>query len=392
MQFLKSMVVMVLGFLALCVLLLGSGRLMIVLLVTALCTMGTTWAKTFQCGAGDVSCLIASITEANGDGQKNTITLATGTLTLRGLTIRGGGVGLTQCCFSGGGAGIFVHGGTATIVDSIITANITSGDRGGGLGNVGGQVRLARSLVTGNSAFHEGGGLSNEGGTMTIVQTAIAENGADNTGGLYIASGTVTVTDSTIADNEGGWWAQGIFIGSGTLTLTNSTVARNEGHGDGSGGGALWSTGGATLILNSTLAENRLSGGGGGGILADPPGLVTLQNTILAKNIAGPYGLSSDCSGPVVSLGNNLIGDPTGCTITLQATDRTGDPGLGDFTDDGTPGNGHFPLLSTSQAIDAGNDAACPRRDQLLEPRVGPCDIGAIEFQGDADAASAEQN
>jgi hypothetical protein len=85
---------------------------------------------------------------------------------------------------------------------------------------------------------------------------------------------------------------------------------------------------------------------------------------------------------PVNSLGTNLIGDPTGCAITLLPTDLTGDPGLGDFTDDGTPGNGHFPLLPGSPAIDAGNDAFCPPTDQLGQRRVGPCDIGAIEFKG----------
>ena len=105
-----------------------------------------------------------------------------------------------------------------------------------------------------------------------------------------------------------------------------------------------------------------------------------MVNTILAQNTAGFAG--SDCAGTVTSLGTNLIGDPTGCTITLQPTDLTGDPGLGAFTDDGTPGNGHFPLLPSSQAIDEGNDAACPKTDQLGSPRVGPCDIGAIEFQG----------
>ncbi len=52
----------------------------------------------------------------------------------------------------------------------------------------------------------------------------------------------------------------------------------------------------------------------------------------------------SDCFGPATSFGNNLIGDPSGCTMTLQPTDLTGDPGLGPFTDNGTPGNGHFPL------------------------------------------------
>ena len=83
----------------------------------------------------------------------------------------------------------------------------------------------------------------------------------------------------------------------------------------------------------------------------------------------------------MISLGTNLIGDPTGCTIVLQDSDLTGDPGLGEYTDDGTPGNGHVPLLPDSQAIDAGNDAACPPADQLGQPRVGRCDIGAIEFQ-----------
>ena len=66
-----------------------------------------------------------------------------------------------------------------------------------------------------------------------------------------------------------------------------------------------------------------------------------LSNTILARNHSG----RRDCVGPVTSLGNNLLGDPTGCAITLRPTDLTGDPGLGDFTDNGTPGNDHFPLL-----------------------------------------------
>src|SRR5262249_42946933 len=67
--------------------------------------------------------------------------------------------------------------------------------------------------------------------------------------------------------------------------------------------------------------------------------------------------------------------------ITLLSTDLTGDPDLDAFTDDGTPGNGHFPLLFSSRAIDAGNEATCPSTDQLGQPRVGICDIGAIEFQ-----------
>jgi hypothetical protein len=65
----------------------------------------------------------------------------------------------------------------------------------------------------------------------------------------------------------------------------------------------------------------------------------------------------------------------------LQSTDKTGDPGLDAFADDGTPGHGHYPLLATSQAVDAGDDQACPATDQLGQPRAGRCDIGAVEFQ-----------
>jgi hypothetical protein len=72
--------------------------------------------------------------------------------------------------------------------------------------------------------------------------------------------------------------------------------------------------------------------------------------------------------------------NPSGCTITLLLTDLIGDPGLGPFTDTREPGEGYFPLLSTSPAINTGNDAACPKTDQLGEKRVGPCDMGAIEF------------
>jgi hypothetical protein len=166
----------------------------------------------------------------------------------------------------------------------------------------------------------------------------------------------------------------------------NSTVADN--FVSGIGGGILLNGGGVLLITNSTIARNRATFIGGG--IANlrggtvPIGTVLLQNTILALNTEGP-GLPSDCSGPVTSLDNNLIGVLTGCTITLQPSDLTGDPGLDTFTDNGTPGNGHFPLLLTSQAIDAGNDAVCPRRDQLGERRIGPCDIGAIEFQDQDD-------
>lgn len=86
----------------------------------------------------------------------------------------------------------------------------------------------------------------------------------------------------------------------------------------------------------------------------------------------------------VTSLGNNVIGDPTACPIERLSSDLIGDPSLGNYIDDGTPGDGHYLLLQGSQAINRGNPAVCPKTDQLGEKRVETCDIGAVEFQGTA--------
>ena len=102
------------------------------------------------------------------------------------------------------------------------------------------------------------------------------------------------------------------------------------------------------------------------------------QNTILAGNWVPSSESGPDCYGPSLSGGHNLFGSPVGCV--RASTDLTGDPGLGDFTDDGTPGQGYVPLLPTSLAIGAGDPAGCPATDQLGQLRVTPCDIGAVEF------------
>jgi hypothetical protein len=94
----------------------------------------------------------------------------------------------------------------------------------------------------------------------------------------------------------------------------------------------------------------------------------------------GTTNTGPDCAGLVISLGANLVGDASGCAITLLPLDLLGDPGLDTFSDDGTPGRGRYPLLPASRAINGGNDAACPSADQLGHPRRGPCDIGAVEF------------
>jgi hypothetical protein len=385
-------------------------------------------AAEFTCPAGDsgVTCLIAAIHEANANGEENTLRLkagtytltavdndtdgpnglpsvtstltiqgagaeatslerapstpsfrllhvaATGGLTLEGLTIRGGNVGFRF------GGGLFNRGVLAL---EHTTVSHNAAEAGGGLFSSGGVVTIARSTIRENFSLHPGGGIYVEGGVVTILRSTLADNFADGGGALVSeAPSTVVITESAIVDNGSLVQSGGGLVAGGVLVVTNTTIARNrvfQGNGD-----SGVSSSGTSILTNCTVTENSVNGFGGG-----VSGAVALQNTIVALN-TGFFGESADCIGPVTSLGNNLIGDPAGifpgppgCSITLQPTDRTGDPGLATFRDNGRPGNGHFPLLKTSQAIDAGDKAECPRTDQLGRLRLGPCDIGAIEFR-----------
>jgi hypothetical protein len=420
-------------------------------------------AETFNCGAGDVPCLIAVINEANANGQENTIRLEAGTYTLTDvdndtngpnglpsitshLTIKGTGADTTSVArdasaptfrlvhvgtsgqltvdgltLTGGGgrqqvegAGLFNAGGVVNIIRSMVSGNDGRLSAAGGLSNYGGVVNITRSTFADNSAGVGGGlttGWGGAGGTVRITHSRFTGNGAFpiGVGGLLVASGTVSITNTTfdhnVGDGAGAIWVGGLsggttdaalvvadsaftangaqsFGSSGgirvdflndTAVVTNSTFARNA-----AGLGDAIVNDGRLILINSTLADNIR----GIGVIATPAVFSGLNATTVLLNtlLRNTLNQNHDCAGPVTSYGNNLIGDPTGCTIILRPTDLTGDPGLGTFMDNGKPGNGHFPLLPASQAIDAGNSYACSPTDQLGHRRIGPCDIGAIAF------------
>jgi len=78
--------------------------------------------------------------------------------------------------------------------------------------------------------------------------------------------------------------------------------------------------GGRISMTNSTVRENHsgifgLNGFRAGGIANNDTGVLQLQNTIVAGNTISGSFAGPDCSGTITSIGNNLMGDPSGCTI-----------------------------------------------------------------------------
>lgn len=238
-----------------------------------------------------------------------------------------------------------------------------------------GELTLKNSVVSGSG----GTGVSTSS-FAGIQNSTISQNAGF---GVAVEDGEVcslTIENSTISGNKQDGIHDDTFCDELLrIKILNSTISGNGGNGLlGSDRFYLGIPGLDVEIESSTIAGNE-----GNGILIGNDAEVILQNTIVAENAPQP----EDCGNHVESLGYNLIGDRQVCVVP-QATDLTGDPGLGDFVDPGIPGSGHLPLLAASQAIDAGNNEACPETDQLGSSRTDgdndgtvTCDIGAVEFR-----------
>jgi hypothetical protein len=274
---------------------------------------------------------------------------------------------VTQNVASSGGA-IFSNRGSINIDQSTISDN--DANVGAAFLQSGAVLRMSQSRFTGNGAVHEGGGLYLISGSKAlIVRSTFDNNFADGGGGIIIGGGGSQVSSTLFMigssmTNNGGGPNGGSAIANllGDVVLVDVTVSDPF-----SLNASAIDNSGTMRLLNSTLSGNRLA------IRASTA--VLIQNTLIGNSSSG-----SDCQGAVQSQGNNVIQSPGGCNLILQSSDVIGDPGLGPMADDGSAGNAHFPLLSTSPAINAGNAAACPATDQLGRPWIR-CDIGSISFR-----------
>ena len=205
-----------------------------------------------------------------------------------------------------------------------------------------------------------------------INRSTISRNHAAEGGGIFSAGSSIII-NSTISGNQADNYDGGILAYNNRVVLANSTVAHNVADADRDGTGV------------------------GGGVFVDSNTVVKPRNTIIAGNTNIGIGRRSpDCNGRLYqSVGYNLIGNTTGCTL---AGDLTGtlvnvNPQLGPLQDNGGPTKTHA-LQDGSPAIDAANPAvpgsgsgACELKDQRGVPRLQDgdgdgtprCDMGAYE-------------
>jgi hypothetical protein len=352
-------------------------------------------AATFDIPDGDAAGLIAAINVANGNGEADTINLATsGTYTLTTVdnsTYWTGPTGLppitSQIAINGNGATIQRSDAPGTPDFRIFYI-----DGSGDLTLSGVTIRGGKAAEGATGYIGGGGGLRNAG-KLKLIKSIVTENGA-------AASGYY---------NDAG----GIFNFCGTLIVENSTISNNTGFGGYGGGGILnhayspapspqncLST---VAIINSSIFENRADGPTGfqgrGDAIADAfslPGSVILKNSIVASPTQG---LAIDCytaAGVLGSLGHNIASDAS-CGLTGIGDLNSTDPLLGSLANNGGPTPTHAPLLG-SPAINAvpladcadanGNPIATDQRG-VARPQGPTCDIGAYELEAETEMTVA---
>ena len=328
-----------------------------------------------------------------GDGDGGGIDSTLGSWTLSNVTI-------DSNIATDDGGGIEGGSGSWSLIDVTISNN--SASTGGGISS-GGVLNVVDSFIVNNTATGDGGGIDN-GGDLTLTNTTVDGNSSSFSGGLFLCGNTTTIANSTISNNAatggGAAAAGGIWNECGTLVVSNASITGNTSTDDGGGinnedvlditdstisnntaavyGGGIFSDSNASsLSLNNVTMSDNTAADGGGIFYDGGSGPATAKNTIIANNPSG-----GDCSGPVVSLGNNLDSDNS-CGLVSAGDLPNTNPLLGPLQNNGGPTFTHA-LLPGSPAIDAGDNSSCSAADQrgILRPQGPVCDIGAFESTG----------
>jgi hypothetical protein len=264
-----------------------------------------------------------------------------------------------------------VNSGTMTLKSSTVSGN--SGWGGGGITNRGG-LNLHESNVIYNSTGVGGlGGITNSG-SLSLVRSTVAGNSSENQAGVY---------------------------NSGPLSLVNSTIAGNDSFF--LGGSGLNSSGSGEVIASTITGNNSWHGTTGGVQISGINGIVVKGSVLAGNAVQGNDGFFlADCSGPINSHGDNLVGAPANCpgltnddilgtdwTQVLEAT-VSGFPFALEplLASNGGPTN-TVALQTDSPAIDQIAPEACvdSQGNPLLadqrgisRPQGPACDVGAFEF------------
>jgi len=288
----------------------------------------------------------------------------------------------------------FITGeGAASVLSGFTIRNGRSSSDGGGVTIQSASPTLINNIITMNQACGGGYGIAIGSGSPIIQGNIISDNvqsgctGGVGGGGISIlGSGAAQILENTIVNNTTGSSGGGISLFSaGTPVIQGNIISGNQSV---SGGGIALVNFSDALIVQNLIFGN--SAGSGGGIYWLVPsgnrGPLLVNNTIADNDSLQGSGLYADGYDVQTRLVNNLIIGKTGQTAVYCGDFNDLNPPIFDFNNIYTPsglayggfctaqtglnGNlsvpplfvstisGDYHLMSTSQALDAGDNSA----------------------------------
>lgn len=169
--------------------------------------------------------------------------------TLKGFTIRNGSGSLYIWKGEAGkvGGGIYCKGSSPTIINNIVSNNVTGA--GGGIYCATSSPQILNNVITQNTAGY-GGGISGGSPQMIIANNFIIENTAnDGGGGIDCASGIIT--NNTIDRNSAGFLGGGIYVSNTICQIQNNIIVNSQ-----SGGGIYCGAHPQTVSYNNVWNNN----------------------------------------------------------------------------------------------------------------------------------------
>lgn len=218
---------------------------------------------------------------------------------------------------------------------------------GAGIYNDSASPTIQNCIINANHAYFRGGGVANINASPIFINVQITGNFTLSGGGVYNSGGSPQFINVTIAGNR-----------------------------DDAGGGGVYNTNGSSpafknCIIYGNYGENSAGYSIQGDIL-NSGGTPTFTNSLLPSYVAPPYPISTSWSNSFgINGGNNIVGQDPGFVSPVAGISAPSS-------------SGNYRLISSSPAINAGNNAFLPVSDTLDlagNPRkFGTVDMGAYEY------------
>jgi len=304
--------------------------------------------------------------------------------------------------------------GDVTVSGNTIRKNTNYEGEGGGLyvyiqgdsATSGGNIRLEKNIISGNTSYSDGRGVyvnistdTGASGEVNLVENVISGNYAfDYGGGVFIESvcystgnlRTVKLTSNIIQENSVNESYGGIYVDSysssgaaADVRLVNNMIVKNKVSKGGTGGfyvssGTESGTPGDITLTNNTIAENTAVSGPGGAKFYLKDNTLKVYNNIIWGNKASstPADVSFYSNGnPITANGYSNLVSAVVETWTNSGDNIDADPLFVNAV------GGDYHIHEISPCRNAGLAAApeAPKKDFEGELR-SRVDIGADEY------------